>query len=245
VRSTTIVVSVIVHAGLAAGLYAAANQRVESRRRAIAVQVAEEKKKPPAPKPEPKAPPKPVPRKVASLPKEAPAPAAMKVAAAPKAAPIAMPIQMSNEPAPAEDNSPGGIVIPVARPAAAKPAAARTLASVGGDGRKKLKAEPGGDPAAEGPCGEEPSKPEPVFKTEIEYTAQARAEGIEGKLKLKLVVGRDGSVIQVDVLAGVSPELDAAAVEAAKKWRFRPAMACGRPVDGGTYILARKFELGD
>jgi protein TonB len=245
VHTKTIVVSVIVHAGLAVGLYAAANQRVESRRRAIAVQVAEEKKKPAPPKAEPKPPPKPAPRKVASLPKEAPAPiAAAKASSAPRAAPVAMPIQMSNTPEVAEDNSPGGIVIPIARPAAARPAAAKTLASVGGDGRQRLKPQPGGA-AAEGPCEEEPSKPEPVFKTEIEYTAQARSEGIEGKLKLKLIVGRDGSVMQVDVLSGVSPELDAAAVEAAKKWRFRPAMACGKPVDGGTYILARKFELGD
>jgi protein TonB len=244
VHSKTIVVSVIVHAGLAVGLYAAANQRVEARRRSIAVQVAEEKKKPAPPKAEPKPPPRPAPRKVASIPKEAPAPlAAVKVSAS-RAAPVAMPIQMSNTPEVAEDNSPGGIVIPIARPASAKPAAAKTLARVGGDGRQRLKPLPGGA-AAEGPCEEEPSKPEPVFKTEIEYTAQARSEGIEGKLKLKLVVGRDGSVLQVDVLAGVSPELDAAAVEAAKKWRFRPAMACGKPIDGGTYILARKFELGD
>jgi protein TonB len=94
-------------------------------------------------------------------------------------------------------------------------------------------------------CTDEPSKPEPVVKTEIEYTAAARAEGIEGKLKLKVVVGADGAVLTVEVLSSVSPELDAAAVAAVKHWRFRPAMACGKPVAGGTYVLARRFELGD
>jgi len=94
-------------------------------------------------------------------------------------------------------------------------------------------------------CTEEPSKPDPVFKTEIEYTAAARADGIEGKLKLRVVVGADGEVVRVDVLSSVSPELDAAAVAAVKHWRFRPAMACGKPVAGGTYVLARRFELGD
>jgi protein TonB len=84
-----------------------------------------------------------------------------------------------------------------------------------------------------------------VFKTEIEYTAAARSEGIEGKLKLKIVVGADGSVLSVEILASVSPELDAAAVAAVKQWRFRPAMACGKPIAGGTYVLARRFELGD
>ena len=54
----------------------------------------------------------------------------------------------------------------------------------------------GAGPNLEEHCTEEPSKPEPVFKTEIEYTAAARAEGIEGKLKLKIVVGADGSVLR-------------------------------------------------
>jgi protein TonB len=239
-------ISMLLHGSVGIGLFAAAQLHGDLRRAAIAVQVAEEKKKkakPPAPKPPP---PKPTPRKVASIPKAEPAPVAAPKAAVAKAAPVAMPIQMSNESAPpsAYDSSPGGVVIPTARPAAAKPAAARTVAGIGQDGPKRLKRDLGGAPD-ETPCSEEPSKPEPVFKTEIEYTAQARAENIEGKLKLRLVVGRDGSVVQVDVLASVSPELDAAAVEAAKKWRFTPAMACGKPVDGGTYILARKFELGD
>jgi len=241
--------SLVVHGALAAGLMVAANRRVESRRRSIAVQVAEEKKKKAAPKPPP---PKPIarppaPRKVAVVPKEAPAPAP--VAHAPKAAPVAVPIQMSNAAAVAEDNTPGGIVIPVNRPAAAaaKPSAVKT-ASVGQEGRKRLKAELGAGPSIEGgeaPCTEAPTKPVPVFKVKPEYTTQARAEGIEGMLVLRLTVGRDGSVTQVDVLKSVSPELDAASVETAKKWRFTPAMACGKPVDGGTYVFQTTFELGD
>jgi outer membrane biosynthesis protein TonB len=39
--------------------------------------------------------------------------------------------------------------------------------------------------------------------------------------------------------------MDAAAVAAAKQWRFKPAMACGHPVAGSTYVLSRTFELGD
>jgi protein TonB len=84
-----------------------------------------------------------------------------------------------------------------------------------------------------------------VYKKEIEYTASARAEGIEGKLKLKLIVGADGQVTNVEVLSAVAPELDAAAVAAVRLWRFKPAMMCGRPVAGGVYIVARRFELGD
>ena len=97
----------------------------------------------------------------------------------------------------------------------------------------------------EAPCAEEPTRPEPVFKQEIEYTAQARAEGVEGKLKLRLTVGADGSVVKVEIVESVSAELDAAAIAAARQWRFKPATACGRPIAGGTYVLARRFELGD
>jgi len=153
-------------------------------------------------------------------------------------APIAMDMAMSNE------DIGDAVAIPVARPAQA--AAPTKVASMDAEPRKRRIHELGpGGPSNEEHCTEEPSKPEPVFKTEIEYTAAARAEGIEGKLKLKVVIGADGSVLSVQVLASVSPELDAAAVAAVKQWRFRPAMACGKPVAGGTYVLARRFELGD
>jgi TonB family protein len=136
------------------------------------------------------------------------------------------------------------VAIPVMR--APQAAAPTKVASIDSEQRKRRVHEIGpGGPVAEEHCTEEPSKPEPVFKTEIEYTAAARAEGIEGKLKLKVVVGGDGSVLSVEVLSSVSPELDAAAVAAVKRWRFRPAMACGKPIAGGTYVLARRFELGD
>jgi len=84
-----------------------------------------------------------------------------------------------------------------------------------------------------------------VFKTEIEYTATARSEGIEGKLKLKIVVGADGSVLSVEILASVSPELDAAAVAAVKQCAFGQPWPVASPIAGGTYVLARRFELGD
>jgi protein TonB len=228
VKSKTVVISLVVHLGLAFALFGATNRRVMARRQATAVRLADEKKKPPAPKPTPKAVVKPPPRKVATapIPKEEQAPA--------RAAPVAHTTAVATAIKMTSDDAVGAgdVVVPVS---------GRALATVGPPPSRKPRLGEGDD----GPCHEEPSKPEPVFKTEIEYTARAKADGIEGKLKLKLVVGRDGSVVDVEVLAGVSPELDAAAVEAAKKWRFRPAMACGKPVAGGSYVLARKFELGD
>ncbi|HEX9103213.1 MAG TPA: energy transducer TonB, partial [Polyangia bacterium] len=43
----------------------------------------------------------------------------------------------------------------------------------------------------------------------------------------------------------VDAALDAAAVAAVKTWTFKPAMRCGKPMSGGVFTLARRFELGD
>ena len=223
-KSKTVVISLVIHLGLAFALFGATNRRVSARRQATAVRLADEKKKPPPP-PKPKAEVKPPPRKVASIPKEEPA--AKAPAAAPHTVAVATAIKMTAD----DVAAPGDIVVPTGK----------ALASVGPPPSKR----PHVGEGEEGPCHQEPSKPEPVYKTEIELTARAKAEGTEGKLKLRLTVGRDGAVVNVDVLGSVAPDVDAAAVEAAKKWRFRPAMACGRPVAGGTYVLVRIFELTD
>jgi protein TonB len=243
VKRATIIISLILHAGIAFGLVVSSQRRASGK--TFFVQMQEEAKKKKAAEPKPK----PVPKvaKVDPRPKET------KVVAAPKAMPVEAPVQakavaaiMPTDIAMSNEDIGDAVAIPVIvrQPQAAAPT---KVASFEPDAhRRRLRPELGpGGPIAEERCTEEPSKPEPVFKTEIEYTASARAEGIEGKLKLKITVGEDGSVLRVDVLASVSPELDAAAVSAVKQWRFRPAMMCGKAVSGGTYVLARRFELGD
>jgi protein TonB len=243
VKRATIIISLILHAGIAFGLVVSSQRRASGK--TFFVQMQEEAKKKKAAEPKPK----PVPKvaKVDTRPKET------KVVAAPKAMPVEAPVQakavaavMPTDIAMSNEDIGDAVAIPVIarQPQAAVPT---KVASFEPDAhRRRLRPELGpGGPIAEERCTEEPSKPEPVFKTEIEYTASARAEGIEGKLKLKITVGEDGSVLRVEVLASVSPELDAAAVSAVKQWRFRPAMMCGKAVTGGTYVLARRFELGD
>jgi len=236
-KGRTVVISVLVHAGLAATLMGAATRRAAHK--PVAVALSETKKKD---KPKP-APPPPVarpvaPRKVASVakPEAAPTPSA---APAATHAPAATAIAMSN------DDSPGGIALPTKGAAQAAAAPTKVASAVTDARRKRMQEAAGSDgPGGEAPCNEEPTRPEPVFKQEIEYTAQARAEGVEGKLKLRLTVGSDGVVTKVDVVDSVSAELDAAAIVAAKLWRFKPAMACGHAI-AGTYVVARRFELGD
>jgi periplasmic protein TonB len=232
----TIVLSAGLHIGLAIGLTAVAKNR-DVRRRAISVAVTGDKKK--ENKPKPPAPPKPIARpaapvKVASLP--APSAASAPVA---HAAPVATNLTMGNT---GGDDIGPGIGLHGRAPAAAAAAPVKVASAIS-ESRNRHQQEAAGD----APCNEEPTKPEPVFKTEINYGVypQAQQDGIEGKLKLRFTVGADGEVTQVDVLAGIDPGLDAAVVAAAQRWRFKPATACGKPIAGGTYVFAARFELGN
>lgn len=99
------------------------------------------------------------------------------------------------------------------------------------------------EPKRKTSCAEPPSKPVPIDKTTFEYPHAARAAGVEGRLIMRLHVATDGSVSKVEVIRGVDPRIEAPAIEAARKWRFEPARACGAPV-AATFTLARRFELG-
>ena len=63
------------------------------------------------------------------------------------------------------------------------------------------------------------------------YPAEARKQGISGKVMLVVDVAADGSARHVVVdhaePAGV---FDAAAMESAKQWKFKPAIKDGKPV---------------
>jgi protein TonB len=237
----TIVVSLALHIGLATGLVAVAQKR-EIRRRAIQVAVQDAKKKEAKPKPPP--PPKPVVKPAAPKPAAPPPPSAAPAHVA-RAAPVATNLAMSNSGSGAGGLDIGPGIGLHGRADAPPPAAAQTkVASAISETRvKRAKEAATGDE----PCNEEPTKPEPISKTEINYSVypQAQQDGIEGKLKIRFTVSETGEVTQVDVIQGIDPGLDAAVVAAAKQWRFKPAMACGKPVAGGTYVFAARFELGN
>ena len=236
-KAGTVALSILVHAGVAFALLTRAETK--ARHRAISVAVpGEEKKKVAPPKPPP-----PPPRVVArSVPKVAPkieAPEPVEAKAAPAASrPVQTAVALSNA-----DLAPGGIALP-GTPKMAAAAPVKVAGIVPGAPRKRLH-EPGTPAEAEEACDEEPTKPVPVYKTEIEYTAAARAEGVEGRLVLALTIGADGSVTDVAVVSSVEPALDAAAIATVKQWRFKPALRCGKPVAGGTFVVARTFELTD
>ncbi|HLK92391.1 MAG TPA: TonB family protein [Polyangia bacterium] len=236
-RLTTVVLSVGLHVGLAVGLVAVAQKR-ELRRRAISVAVQDEKKKAKPPTPPP---PKPIVAhpKVAKVEPVAPKAAAAPVAHA-AAAPVATNLSMSNA---GLDVGPG-----IGLEGRAKPTAAPVkVASAISERRTQRAREEAGGASPDAPCQEEPTKPEAIVKTPLDYTLypQAQADGVEGKFKARLTIDADGQVTNVEVTGSIDSAFDAAIVAALQRWRFKPAMACGKPVAGGTFVVARTFELGD
>ena len=80
------------------------------------------------------------------------------------------------------------------------------------------------------------SAPQVIFKVDPEYTEQARKAKLQGTVVLNLLVQRDGTVRNVRVVQSLDLGLDEKAIEAVQKWRFRPGMKSGEPVDVAAII---------
>jgi len=72
--------------------------------------------------------------------------------------------------------------------------------------------------------------PQLQFKTEGEYTEEARRAKIQGTVVLAVTVEPDGTATVVRVVKSLDPGLDQNAIEAVRKWRFRPGTRDGQPV---------------
>ena len=240
-----IVVSLLIHYALGETAMQFKGDPPGKRKKMVAVVGSEKKKEEPKKPPPPPAPPPP---KVKATPKPAPV-------ETPKAPPPPEPVHATHAPAPTPglefSNSGPGIDVG-AGSGETKPKTPGDNDTHKAEAVKKptavKKPEDTGDAhdIGEGPapCTEDATKPEPIQKTDIEYTEEARANGVEGRLVLKITIDENGAVTDVSVASSVDPSLDAAAIAAVKQWRFKPSTKCGKPV-AGTYTLARRFELGD
>lgn len=73
--------------------------------------------------------------------------------------------------------------------------------------------------------------PRVVKETPPLYTERAFDRGIEGRVVLKVIVRKNGSVGPVRVDQSLEPDLDDAAVEAVRSWRFEPATVGGEAIN--------------
>jgi protein TonB len=73
-------------------------------------------------------------------------------------------------------------------------------------------------------------QPELINRVEPPYPEIARRARIEGVVILEAVITKTGTVEEVKVLRALHPVMDQAAINAVKKWKYKPATLNGRPV---------------
>ncbi len=62
------------------------------------------------------------------------------------------------------------------------------------------------------------------------YPQEAKDQRLQGTVRIHIVLGKDGKVLQADIISG-HPVLAQAALEAVRKWEYRPVLLNGQPVE--------------
>lgn len=79
--------------------------------------------------------------------------------------------------------------------------------------------------------GETDEPPIPLAMMPIAYPMDARERGIEGKLVVYFIIGHNGKIKSIDVVKSPSPIITREAKRTIRKWRFKPGMKNGIPVN--------------
>ena len=81
-----------------------------------------------------------------------------------------------------------------------------------------------------------------TFKPQPVYTDEARGLKLEGEVLLEVMFSANGTLHVNRVVRGLGHGLDEAAIAAANKMRFKPAMRMGQPVDS-TAVVHVTFQM--
>jgi len=229
-RSGLVIFSLAVHGALAVGV---GSIEIKKSRAATAIEYAEtQKKKPPEPtKVDPAPPEKAPPSHALARRARAPAPAAEPP---PKAA--------ENQALDALPDFGVSLTGGVNGTGVALPVGAGGPARERGVERVVRKAAPVAAALPSDGCDEPPAKPKPISVPQPAYTDDAQAAAIEGKVRVQLTVDETGKVVDVKLIQGLGHGLDEAALQAARRASFEPALRCGRPARA-TFTIAMRFKL--
>lgn len=74
---------------------------------------------------------------------------------------------------------------------------------------------------------------------EVAYPAEAAELDLSGLVMIRVLVGYDGQVAEAEVMQGLHPTVDTAALEAARGGRYTPATESGIATDGWVTIPFR------
>jgi len=115
-----------------------------------------------------------------------------------------------------------------------------TGVSTGGFGAEQVVH--GGPKLAQADAGPATIPVEITYKPQPVYTDEARSLKLEGEVLLEVMFTSNGSLHVNRVVRGLGHGLDEAAMAAANKMRFKPALRMGQPVDS-TAIVHVLFQL--
>jgi protein TonB len=73
--------------------------------------------------------------------------------------------------------------------------------------------------------------PSPTKQVPPKYPEDAKKQGIQGKVYLKVLIGTDGVPKDARVIKSDAVQLDSAALKSCMQWRFKPATYKGEPVE--------------
>ncbi len=100
----------------------------------------------------------------------------------------------------------------------------------------------GGPKIAQADSGPATTSVEIIYKPQPVYTDDARNLKLQGEVLLEVSFGANGTLHVNRVVRGLGHGLDEAAIAAANKMRFKPALRMGQPVDS-TAIVHVLFQL--
>jgi len=91
-------------------------------------------------------------------------------------------------------------------------------------------------------CKEPLVKARPERIVRPEFTTEARTAGIDGRVRIELMIDDRGDVVSAKLLRGLGHGLDVSSLDAAKRTHFVPATRCGKPV-AAPLIYSMRFSL--
>jgi protein TonB len=233
-------VSCLLHAGLITGIVLGQHWLVTAAPPVLPVQLvtletAEPAPEPPAPQPRQRpAPPRRIER---PRPQEPPAPAKLEQPARVEPQPQPVAPQPAPTPAPAPlDVAPGPVAVanlpaisePAPAPASPAPAAGSPTVTLGTSGPEPVATAKATDRSE---SVTRTARPQGGYQVRPAYPSAPRRLGIQGTTLLRVHVLADGRIgdVQVERSAG-HPDLDQAAQEAVRRWRFEPARRGEEPI---------------
>jgi periplasmic protein TonB len=95
---------------------------------------------------------------------------------------------------------------------------------------------------AEGPAFD--VRPVPTKTPPPEYPHSLKRDGVSGVVAVKVLIDATGSVAECSVSKSTNPGFEEAALEAVKKWKFKPAKKDGAPVEA-RLIIPIHFQIND